>query len=68
MNREDFKQLLAEAMKPMEARLEKLESHYSTLESKQDEIILLATPAVGNGYQERPPHNGGDSDRKRNIY
>lgn len=70
MNREDFKQLLAEAMKPLEARLEKLESHYSTMESKQDEIILLATPIPGNRRRagDHEPHNGGDSERKRNIY
>ena len=70
MTPEQFKQLLADAMKPFNERMEKLEGHYSTVEAKVDRVIELATPIVGNRRQpgDREPHNGGDSEPRRNIY
>ncbi len=61
MNREDFKQLLAESITPI---MEELKA----LKGKQDEVIMLATPITGNPPRDREPHGGGYSDRKRNIY
>ncbi len=76
MTREDFQQLL----KPLYTRLgdieDKLEQQYKAIKKDTDEIISLSMPLPSvetrmriNGYSgHREPHNGGDSDRKRNIY
>jgi frataxin-like iron-binding protein CyaY len=70
MNREDFKQLLAESLNPLVEKLNTQSDELKSLKEKQDEIIQLATPPAGNGrhYGDREPHNGGDSGRRRNIY
>lgn len=70
MNREDFKQLLAESLNPLVEKLNTQSNELKSLKEKQDKVIELATPPAGNGrhYGDREPHNGGDSDRKRNIY
>ena len=70
MNPEQFRQLINEAIKPLTDRIDRLENHYSHVTGAQNKIIEMLTPAVGNRRQpgDREPHNGGDSEPRRNIY
>ena len=68
MNRDDFKQLLAESLNPLVERLNTYSEELKSLKEKQDKVIELATPIAGNPPRDREPHGGGYSDRKRNIY
>lgn len=73
MKPEEFKQLVKEAVR--EELSDLIKSEFKTVNDQQGEVLqklkhLEDTPAPDyyNGYQDREPHKGGDSERRTLRY
>ena len=67
MNRDEFKQLLNEAIKPLIEKFNEQSHELKVLKEKQDKVIELATPPPMNNYHDHEPHGGGYSDSRRHY-
>lgn len=79
MNPEQYRAVIAEAFVQQKKELDAMfvqqkkelaEDIKKFVQEKHDALIEFATPPRGNQryYYDREPYNGGDPDRKRNIY
>ncbi len=72
MTADEFQQIVARALKPILYHLEEQAAEIKLLNDQGDELVDMVTPFVPYGgnppHNDREPHGGGYSERRRNIY